>query len=68
MFKIEVVSLDDEYFTLVFRDPFLISVVEVAQIFDADALLIVASTLLDLRNQGRNRRSEIDKKVRLTDH
>ena len=49
VFVVEAVGFDDEDLALVVGDPLLVAVVEVAEVLDADALIKVASALLDLR-------------------
>ena len=68
MLEIKIVSLDYEDLALVVRNPLLVSVVKIAEVFDADALFVIPSTFLDLGNQGRDRRLEIDEQIRLMDH
>ena len=46
--EIELVSLDYQNLALVVGDPFIIPLVKIAEVLDAYALFIVASSLLDL--------------------
>jgi hypothetical protein len=48
MLVIQVISLYDEDLAFIIRDPFLVAVIKIAQILDADALLVVAATFLNL--------------------
>ena len=52
MLVVEVVCFDDEHFALVVGDPLLVAVVEVAEVLDADALLVFTSSLLNLCHEG----------------
>lgn len=49
---------------LVVLDPVFISLVETCDVVDADALLILAATLLDLAHEVRDRALEVDQEVR----
>ena len=49
---------------LVVPDPVFIAFVKACDIVDADALLVLASSLLDLAHEVRYRASEVDQKVR----
>ena len=60
MFVVEVVGFDYEHLSFVVCDPLLVAVIEVAEVLDADALFIVASTLLDLRYEGRDGGLQVD--------
>jgi hypothetical protein len=50
MFIVKIISLNDKDLALVISNPLLVSVIQVAQILDADALFVVTSTFLDLRD------------------
>ena len=65
---VEVVGFDDEDFAFVVGDPLLVAVVEVAEVLDADAFLVLAAALLDLCHQGRDGGLEVDQQVWLADH
>ena len=65
---VEVVCFYDEDFAFVVGDPLLVAVVEVAEVFDADAFLVLTAALLDLCHQGRDGGLEVDQEVWLADH
>ena len=48
MFVVEGVSFDDEHLALVVRNPSLVSVVQIAEVLDADSFFVFTSALLDL--------------------
>lgn len=52
VFVVEVVGFDDEDFAFVVGDPLLVAVVEVAEVLDADAFLVLTAALLNLRYQS----------------
>ena len=61
VFIVQVIGLDHQNFSLIISNPLLVSVIQVAEILDTDALLVVSASLLNLRNQGRDRAAEINK-------
>jgi hypothetical protein len=46
--EVHVVGFDYKDLAFIIGNPFLVSVVQIAEVFDADALFIVSSALLDL--------------------
>ena len=61
--ELDTVHVKDEQILHVILDPVLISLIQAGDIVDTDALLILASTLLDLADEVRYRTSEIDQKI-----
>ena len=45
---VQIVGLDDKDLSLIVLDPLLVSFIQVAEVLDADALLIVPSSFLNL--------------------
>ena len=52
--KLQIVAIYDDEFALVVLDPLLIAIVQALEVVDADALLEVSASLLDVLHQGRN--------------
>lgn len=63
LLEIEAVTIDDNQFSLVALNPFLVSVVETLQIIDADALLEVSASALDMAYEGRDAAADIEHQV-----
>ena len=58
---VEVVYVDDEQLSLLIgRNPGLIALVQAAEVIDADGILELSSTAVNLTHQGLNARPEID--------
>ena len=68
MLIVKIIRLNDENLALIVADPLLVSFVKVAQILDADALLVVTAAFLNLGNKGRYRGFEINQQIRLPNH
>ena len=48
MLEVQVVSLNCKYLARIFRNPFVVALIEVGKVFYADAFLVFASALLYL--------------------
>ena len=69
LLKIHLVALDDQHPTLVLmEDEVLVTLVEVFQVIELHALLVVATTLLNLRDERRHGFAEVDHQVRELHH
>ena len=68
MLVVQIVCFNDKHFALVIPDPFFVSLIEIAEVFYADTLFLVASSFLDLCYESRDRSLEIDEKIRLMYH
>jgi len=61
--EVEVVAIYDDELAFVVLDPLLVAVVESLQVVDADALLEVASSTLDVAYEGRDAATDVNHEV-----
>ena len=61
--ELQTVDVKDEQAALVVLDPVFVSLVETGDVVDADALLVLASPLLNLADEVRNRRAQINQNI-----
>ena len=69
--KLQIITIDDDEATFIILDPILITLVQTLEVIDADALLEIAATLLDMLHERRNAAFDIYHQVRefhQTDH
>jgi hypothetical protein len=69
--KLQGVAIDDDESALVILDPFLVTVVQPLEIVDADALLEISASLLDVLHEGRDTALDVNHqvwKLHQTDH
>ena len=69
--ELQIITIDDDEATFIILDPILITLVQALEIIDADALLEIAATLLDMLHERRNAALDIYHQVRefhQTDH
>ena len=62
--EIQAVGIDRENLARVFGNPFFVPFVQAFEIVQFNALFILSATLLNLRHQMRNRRTQINKEIR----
>ena len=69
--ELQIITIDDDEATFIILDPILITLVQALEVIDADALLEIAATLLDMLHERRNAALDIYHQVRefhQTDH
>ena len=69
--ELQIITIDDDEATFIILDPILITLVQTLEVIDADALLEIAATLLDMLHERRNAALDIYHQVRefyQTDH
>ena len=69
--KLQIITIDDDEATFIILDPILITLVQTLEVIDADALLEIAATLLDMLHERRNTALDIYHQVwefHQTDH
>ena len=69
--ELQIITIDDDEATFIILDPILITLVQTLEVIDADALLEIAATLLDMLHERRNAALDIYHQVwefHQTDH
>ena len=69
--KLQIITINDDEAAFIILDPILITLVQTLEVIDADALLEIAATLLDMLHERRNAAFDIYHQVRefhQTDH
>ena len=62
--ELQIITIDDYEATFIILDPILITLVQTLEVIDADALLEIAATLLDMLHKRRHATLDIYHQVR----